>query len=62
MEWHIWYLVSAVCSFVCVICLLPVAVRQARCWRQIAANVIGLVLILPLMTLTLTATVYLVSK
>ena len=62
MEWPIWYLVSAMVSFVCIIALLPVTIKRSQCWQELTTNIIGLILTLPIMTLMLAAVAYMASK
>ena len=62
MEWHMWYLVSAVVSLVCVVCVIPVAISRAQTTRQMVINIIGLILTLPPMVLMVAAVMYMASK
>jgi len=62
MEWHMWYLVSAVVSLVCVMCVTPVAISRAQTARQMVVNIVGLILTLPPMILMVAAVMYMASK
>ena len=62
MEWHMWYLMSAIVSLVCVMCAMPVAISRAQTARQMVVNIVGLILTLPPMVLMVAAVMYMASK